>query len=261
MSLRKVANRITRLKTAMNHFLKAQVWLIGANKGKPCKTREQQIDMASRRLKDGWSASSIRTAAGKNPKNEGWFPQGNNVVRFCEVSGVSADWIFFGEGPMLRRTSAAGGSLAEEQLEAEVSAYVAASLGESEYVKRFAVTVSGRACLDRLLAIAQAEEDAEAGLLAVSDTAIEALNQYRGARLEQTIPAAPAIVALKAIVAERATLASNPRPVNEPRLLVKAGGAAQVEDSAQPSRDFKKILDSLGPRSTGLSTSEMLMSR
>ncbi len=242
MSKRKSGTPRARLAEAMRDFLSTRVWLRGPNAGKPCDDQEQAIGVASEDLGDRWSETSIRTALGtKSARTSKWFPQGTPLMRFCEVSGVSADWLFFGVGPKMRRAAEAGGRLTQEQLAGEIASYVTGLLAESEYLARFGARVSGDACLERLAAIAAAENDAQSDLVVVLDAVVEAFdniaplrsafdedfhrNYYRPgmrdpADIDYPGPAfAPLLTAIAAMVSERASFARAPKTVDGPQLL------------------------------------------
>lgn len=261
MKKQKSASPQTRLSAEVRAFVDAQVYESGRNKGKPYPSDVQKIEEASKKLGKGWGPSSIMKWLGhKSLDNPDSLPQGGVLFRFCAVTGISSDWLFFGTGPRLRTVSASGGTLTETELTQQVSSYVTGRLGMSELLRRFPVEVSGSACLERLVAIAKAEEDAEAGLLAVSDAANEAFDQVRRLRIEDALPETPAVLALQAIVAERATLANEPIAVSEPRLLQTSTSADETKNRRLlPSKDFALVLQSSTEPSTRRSTSEFLM--
>lgn len=260
MKKQKPATAQGRLAPEMLAFVASQIWESGRNKGKPLPSERDKIDAASAKLGKGWGRSTILKAMGrKTPDSEDSLPQGAALYRFCSLTGISSDWLFFGTGPRLRAVSASGGTMAETELAQQVSSYVTGRLGMSELLRRFPVEVSGSACLERLVAIAKAEEDAEAGLLAVSDAANEAIDQIRRSRLEDAIPQTPAVLALRAIVAERATLANEPRAVSEPRILQTSTSGDIANRRPLPSKDMAMVLQSATEPSTRRSTSEFMM--
>jgi len=244
----------------MVEFVDAQVKSTAPNKGKPCGSERERIEEASKALGKGWAYSSVAAAMLRKAREDpDALPQGRALVRFCELTGVSADWLLFGVGPRHRAVISAGGTSSESVLEEELAAYVTGCVGPSEYMRRFFVKVSGRACLDRLVAIAKAEEDAQAGLLAVSDAADEAFAHVRRLRLEDSIPETPPVLALKMLVAERATLVSLPKPVAEPLLLQRVSDDDLADSPPKPSNDFAKVLQSVVDPPTQLTTSEFLL--
>lgn len=75
--------------------------------GMPGRSETERIEAAAEKIE--WSSSLIRQAMWRVATHKDWLPQGANLVRFCHVAEVSADWLFSGEGAK----SALAGGLAE----------------------------------------------------------------------------------------------------------------------------------------------------
>lgn len=144
-----------RLKSALHDFVQSQRHDRKANDATALHVR------AAARLGAGWSDSTIRSYLGlKTREGLAQLPHLKALLRFCDVAGISADWLFAGLGPRSRRTMSAGGTLSAAELARELEAHMIAACAPL-YARDQALTCDAAALLETLtgFVVAQATAD------------------------------------------------------------------------------------------------------